>query len=138
MSLHWLGDNEESNEIARDLLERQRRVLGERSVDVLSTYQLIGSNHYFQREMDQALEHFHEATQLGYELLGEDDPAVLHMEIKFVECMDATGFSETAIEIGERCLEKHLRVHGEDHEGTIYLVEALGRIKERSGASQGG
>ena len=70
--------------------------------------------------------------------IGEDDPAVLHMEIKFVECMDATGFAETAIEIGERCLEKHLRVHGEDHEGTIYLVEALRRIKERSGASQGG
>ena len=132
-SLQWLERYEQSNAVAMDVLERQRLVFGERSLDVATNLHLIGTNHYFLRDFEQALEALHEAHELELEVLGPEHGATLATEVYFVDTMHALGFSEAALELGAESLDKHRRIHGEDHKDTRYLVDSIARIERESG-----
>lgn len=124
-------------EVAEALLERRRHMLGEDHPETGKAWGALGHSHFWNGQVDTALEYTQRSMDLLAATLGEEHPETLrammvHDTIR-MHGGDATGVVDNA----RRALAVMERVHGPDHQATMravgYLAAALAATSARSG-----
>ena len=101
-------------EIFQEVLEKQRRILGEEDRRTLQTELHIGVIYGIQQKFTEALEIFQEVLEKQRRILGEEDRRTLQTEFNIGETYRNQQKFTEALEIFQELLEKQRRVLGEE------------------------
>ena len=135
--LGMLDQRARAVEMAEALLERRRRMLGEEHPETGKAWGALGHSHFWNGQVDTALEYTQRGMDLLAATLGEEHPETLRaMMVRDTVRAHGGDFGQ-AVDNARRALALLERVHGPDHQSTMravgFLAAALAATSARSG-----
>lgn len=135
--LGMLDQRARAVEVADTLLERRRRMLGEAHPETGKAWSALGHSHFWNGQVDTALEYTQRGMDLLAATLGEEHPETLRaMMVRDTVRAHGGDFGQ-AVDNARRALAILERVHGPDHQSTMravgFLAAALAATSARSG-----
>lgn len=128
-ALNQIDQHARAVELARALLERRRRTLGEEHPETGRAWALLGNSHFWNGQVDSALECVQRGVELLSAALGEDHPETVRATLVRGTIHLHTRRPGEAVENARRALGIMEKVYGPNHRETMramgFLAAAL-------------
>ncbi|SNX56408.1 tetratricopeptide repeat protein [Streptomyces sp. TLI_55] len=120
-----VGQYAHAHELARDVLERRRRVLGEDHPDTIASTTGVAELRAHLAEYEEARHLYEDALQRSRRMLGEENPFTLASSAGLAVTLVALDEPGEARRLLEDILARQRRVLGEDHPDTLSSAYGL-------------
>ena len=115
-----------SQNFFQELLDMQRRVLGEEDSETLRTESFLGRTYESLKQYDKALAVFQEVLDKQRRVLGEEHSETLQTEFLLGVTYESLEQYDKALAVFQEVLDKQRRVLGEEHSETLQTEFLLG------------
>lgn len=126
--LPLLGHTVPAVELAEALLERRRRVLGERHPETGKAWVISAQSHFGSSEAGTALSRVTRGEEILRTTLGADHPETVRATMLIGIIHTYEGRFDQAVSIGRNAVAVMERVYGPDHQKTMAAIGQLGAM----------
>ncbi|MFI9828793.1 FxSxx-COOH system tetratricopeptide repeat protein [Streptomyces sp. NPDC051913] len=120
-----MGVYADAHQLARDVVERRRRVLGDDHPDTIASMNNLAEALDHLGDYEEARRLYEDVLQRSRRVLGEDDPVTLAALNSLAVTLVALNEPEDARRLLEDVLARQRRVLGEDHPDTLSSAYSL-------------
>lgn len=124
-------------EMSEALLDRRRRTLGEKHPETGKAWGMTGHSHFWNGQIDTALEYTHRGMDILRATLGEDHPETVRTLMVYDTIRAHRGDTAGVVDNARRALEVMEQAHGPDHQATMRAVGYLAAVLAASSARSG-
>ncbi|KAE8420282.1 hypothetical protein BDV36DRAFT_307001 [Aspergillus pseudocaelatus] len=135
-SIYWTqGQWNEAEELAIQVTDRSKTVLGAEHPDTLTSILSLASTYWNQGRWNEAEELEIQVMEARMAALGAEHPRTLTSMANLAYTWESQGKSQDALSLMERCLELLRKVLGPSHPDTRYCYDIIRQWRDKYGLS---
>jgi serine/threonine protein kinase len=133
---YGLGRSEEAKKILLDVVAKQERIYGERSIGVATTLVYLGGAETSLEQYQDAIATYERAERIFREVRGDTHPDLMAVQINAADVYARIGDLDRAGALQQKALVIAERHYGRDGENTAFIRSRLGKLRLEQGRSE--